>query len=585
MRFAVSAAVLFALFHCAPSAPREAVTLPDDVAYLVVAEVDDDGTMRAASRLTEWGPSVPVVFTDRPQVRLLGFTADQLAPFGVDGRRLPEERLRPAVGCTVSLPAPRLALGHRNGDWTATSTTGLGRLTAGFLSARCSELTTMNWGVDDQCAERYCAPDIRRSGPCSVVVELDECGGGRVNVTVSPNGEICAQLEDRPLDCTAEDGAAPIGFSCEPSCRLRIYPEAADLPPPFTLTSVSITGGPPREPPLESTSDVVGLESLRSIYGQSMIGLEDRLVVSSHYGPAGTCTGESRFIFIDPETLSVRVRAAPPCTRVLEARENGFWGIHLSGGQWRLSAFDQEGTPIATVALTEDPAFADLSAWGPRNMWVSDDGSELCIVLVHEREAQLPGTVVIRRRTVDLGLIDETLIEGQSRGFGSAIVGPYLLIVSYEDRIASWRRFASAAPPVTQTINNDDFRRLLYRPYPLGPESAVLGSDGTASALLIGPNQPATRISHFGRPVPQATIAFAQWGDSDLLLAVGTRREAVGRQALAMLLDPAGQRYRPGVWLIGEGIPTDIVRRGDRHFVLLPWAGQIAVLDRANNAH
>ena len=412
-------------------------------------------------------------------------------------------------------------------------------------------------------------------------LDLSACGGGTAEVSVAPTGEVCATVVDRAAACVAVPGPSPARLQCgdEPSCRVDIYPEASDVPAPFRLQTVRFTAGEPREPRVESGSEFIRPEVLRSIYGLALTAFDDRIVVSTHHDDGATCAGDSWFVFIDPTTLNTERVAAPNCPRLLLGGTGGFWAVHHNPDEpWSLSAFDRRGSMVQTVRLTEGE-LASLD-WRPEDIYRSPDGEQLWVVLVEQGDARVPGTGLAVFRVDDLTRLSESTVSGQARAFGTAVAGDRVVLASYEDRRLTWYR-PLGSPLTTQVVRRDSFRQTLYRPYALGPDRVVIGADGAAGALIIDRGRPAERISHYGRANPQATTNFVAWDDTGQLLAVGFRRdEALGREALAMLLDPVDGRFLPGVWSIGFGVATDMVRRGGRHFVLLPWAGEVAVLDR-----
>ncbi|MEM7677172.1 MAG: hypothetical protein AAF449_14310 [Myxococcota bacterium] len=48
------------------------------------------------------------------------------------------------------------------------------------------------------------------------------------------------------------------------------------------------------------------------------------------------------------------------------------------------------------------------------------------------------------------------------------------------------------------------------------------------------------------------------------------------REAIATLLDAGAERFLPGVWKLGDSVPS-VVRTdaAGRHFVLLPWTAEL----------
>ena len=560
---------------------KQPVDLDPDVAFVALLEMDDRGEVRRASSLLPWTDALAVVArSDRPTT-VIGYSAAELAPFGVQVGAAPAGALAPARQCLPRLPAPAVAFEWSDGVWREVAPDTVPPVTASFVEQACPDPLNFDWGVDDRCGESpHCARNIRRLSPCVAELDLQACGGGRVLVSVGPDRRLCAQPVARTPACREVTASTDeVRFACV-DCSLDIHRRAADVPAPFSVRSVTFDARPMVEPPTEKSSDEVRASVLRFGYGQAMTLVDDRVVIASDFGDGATCTSTApTFVFIDASTLAMQRRPAKPCTRNLAAAPTGFWGVHREPNRrWHISRFDRSGLVQQTRPLAEAPY--DSEDWEPDGLWMTPDGGRLVVVMLAERSDSVPGTVVAIHSSEDLQRQVVVPIARSVRASANVLVDEVVALTSFEDRKVLWVPVGATTPSHAQDVLLDSVRVDLFRPWPLGSDRIVFGADGAASA--IGADRFAsalTRISHFGRPALQATLTFGTW-DTDVLLALGTRRDSDGRKALAMLLDAAEERYRPGVWIIGRGIPTDAVRWRDRHFVLLPWVGEVAVLDR-----
>ncbi|MEL7371623.1 MAG: hypothetical protein AAFN74_22055, partial [Myxococcota bacterium] len=258
------------------SVPKQSVSIPDDVAYVVVAELDEAGQITRLSPLGPWTPGVTVV-SQAERYRLLGYTAEQLAPFGVVDEELPPEPLQIADGCRVPLlPTPRIQLDRINGDWMSANENANPRLTARFAAGACINLSREqleNWRIDDRCSDEPLC-DVRPSfiGPCAASFNLENCGGGRLDVSVGPTGDVCAALLGRPETCRQRQRTNGLaGLSCTNECTIDIYSDARTAEAPFSVEHIDFTQDELRTPLDGGPAPfVIGPHMLRWGYSQAM---------------------------------------------------------------------------------------------------------------------------------------------------------------------------------------------------------------------------------------------------------------------------------------------------------------------------
>ena len=571
------------------SAPSESVDVPNNIAYVAILERGPDARVENGSALAPWTDALPVVMRPRQSYWVVGFTAEQLAPFGVESAALPTDRLRAAEGCEPALPAPQVAFTLDDRSLVEISSTAIPRLTADFALDRCPDLLSLDWGIDSRCqSNAYCPVQVSLEAPCIARFDLAACGGGFALVSVNAAGSLCAVIE-RPEGMCETTATDPfVRFECgaetPAQCRLDIYPESSTAPQPFAATEIPLAAVDPIAPRLEASADRVRAEAMRSGYAPSMAMLADRLVVALQTDfVAQSCPLNSRFVFINPDTLAVESTViAPPCQRVLAAHADGFFAVHESGERLFIDDFAADGVLRNSLPIS-DGELGDATRWRTEDLLLSPDGAEVWMVNSGPASRTRFRTAILRFRTADLSRVDEDEIFGPDRAYSAAVVSGHIVLASEENRRLDWVVPGDNTSSREVTLPFDSTFETLHRIYPLGPERMLVGAGGAASVFFV--DQSPTRfrgVRHYGRLERQTTISFGPWDDSGLLLATGVRRvstSTLGIQALVTLLDPVDERFLPGVWPIGDGIATDIIQRDNRHFILLPWAAKVIVLE------
>ncbi|MEL7371051.1 MAG: hypothetical protein AAFN74_19175 [Myxococcota bacterium] len=570
--------LLCGLFIAACERPQQSVSIPDDIAYVVVAELDEAGQVARLSPLGAWTPGVTVVSRGAP-FRLLGYTAEQLAPFGVTTSTLPAAPLQVAVDCrTPLLPSPQIQLERIDGEWTPRAASTDLKLTAPFVEAVCADLDLEqvdDWHIDERCSRvPYCAAKPTVVSRCAVSFDLDECGGGRIEVSIGPTGEVCTEILDRAETCTqraAPDGL--VGFACTDDCRIDLYRDARTIDPPFSVEYIEFANNGPRTPPAEARSTTVRAEKFRSHYGQSMISVGDQIIIASNHADGYQCRGAPQFIYIDPVTLDMSTSTAPACMWSLVPFEDGFFGAHENPDlTWMLSRFDRQGRVERTIPLVLDGQGQDQ--WKPESLFISQDGTSLVAVMANYSYGR-PGTGIIVVATDDLTIQRSELVAGSSSTFGITPTDGAILTTQVPTGDVM------RIDPIMGAISAETIAmlpsELLYRPLVIDEGRTLVGSGENAGVFVIDAQGTVVGVSHPGRALQQSVFALSPFTDNTYL-AFGAEQDIDGRQAMITLFDAQRLRFQPGVWPIGHGIATDIVRHAGRTFVLLPWIGRVAVI-------
>ncbi|MEM7678126.1 MAG: hypothetical protein AAF449_19205, partial [Myxococcota bacterium] len=582
-------AVIFCGLIAACELHEQSISIPDDIAYIAVAELDATGNVDRISALDLWKPGVTVV-SRGSRLRLLGFTAQQLAAFGVTASDIPREALRVAEDCrTPLLPSPRVQLERADSTEPADSSESVGgawvpvsqelRLTAPFVEKVCVDLESEDdWGIDETCSgQSFCAARPVAVSRCAVAFDLATCGGGRLEVSIGPDGEVCAETLDRPASCTQRDAPAALtSFTCTGDCSINLYRRARNTERPFSVDYVKYTESPPQTPSFESMTPFVRPESLKRIHGQAMIGVGDRIVVASHHNESGrACEGRPRFVFIDPVRLSTTTVDAPFCTWALAASEGGFFGSHRPDGSdtWMLSRFDAQGRIEATQPLVLDGE--RQIEWQPSSVTVSPDGSLVTAVLFYDRGSTRFATGLIVANTDSLAVQSSQLVPGPGDTFSTTLLDSGRLLLARTPTADITRIDPRSGAASAETVAQLSSPWLYYLSS-LGDGRVGIGLNLGLSVFTLDGSS--FNIGHPGRATEQSVINLSPFIEDNIYLAVGTEKNRNGWRAVATLFDAERLRFKPGVWDLGPGIATDIVQRNGKTFVLLPWSNSIAVL-------
>ncbi len=572
------------------------VEVPPDIAVGGVVRLDADDAVIDGSALVPWTSSLPVFAESNDTTVLVGFTDAQLAPYpDLVGSG---DRLQGAVGCTNRLPAPSFAVVVSSQGAVPVSPDLLPAISTSMVASTCPHTAPGDWAVDVTCFDRRCRPVVRTVDACTVVLDLGQCGGGEVQVTVDAHGQGCAVYRDGAGACeTAPDAYSTASFECtadaERQCRIHIYRDARNVPAPFTALRKKWAEGGPLVPAFVNERVWIGARSMRTGYASGMTLLDGRVIVS---GPSAEdefkCTVDSGlFYLIDAESLDTRIVPGVGCAQALSADPGGqtFLGAHAVQNGWQIGRFDRDGRlldskPVgdAEVNQTELPTGFSLG-FRPEVILRPPDSEEVWLVMYDNRnETNLPGTIVIPIDPETLVARPPVKLSEWRRSFSAAVTrSDEYAIVAEISASVGWFDNGASEPSVSHQVPEEDIvKNVLYTLLPLGPDRLLLTARGYAPAMVVDRDGTIERMAHPAGEEAQVMMRLADW-DGPIKLAVGMQTINDGRrEAIVALLDSENDRFLPGAWVIGDGMPsftqTDAL---GRHYVLLPWFGDIVRID------
>ncbi len=574
------------------------VDVPAEVSAAGVVLLNDDDQVVEGSSLVPWASSLPVFAPAQERSLVLGFTDRQLAPFpNLVGS---PERLEAAASCSNRLPAPAFAAFLTADGLTPTDPRTVPAVTSMTVRSTCSAPQPgEGWHVDVSCFNELCRAPITGFGECSVSFDLSSCGGvGNVDVTIDADGQACAEVTGAPQSCEqVSDPYSTATLQCGTrgaigSCTIHIYRDARERPPPFVATKKQWADRVPMEPSFLDRREWVGSRNLRSGYALAMTLLDGAVVISGPADPERGCSTEPGFFyFVDTETLDrIREVQGLPCVEAIVADDNGdtFVAVYLGASGWRIGRFNQNGEMLLGRAVgdairNEVLPMSPVPYWRAQALLKPPFSDELWLVMYDGRDdGQRPGVAVIRlnRSTLSEVAVDE--LSSWSRSYEAVMVGPrQFSLIGQSNFLVGWFSSGEEFPDFqVSVLAEDEVRNVLYSILPITPDRLVVSARGRVPALVVSKFGELKPIVHpAGQPV-QAIMRLAEW-DGPIKLGLGMETTIEPRrEAVAMLMDTDHDRFLPGVWKIGDGMPgfvaTDI--RG-RHFVLLPWSAEIVRID------
>ena len=580
---------LVALIGCAP-AEVVMVDVPNDVVLASLVELDEFGSLERASPLQAWPDSLPVVTRPDERVFLIGYTEAQLASYGVAVSTWLGATLVAAEGCRNALPTPAYAARIEGSALMPSDAAAVPRLSAALTHEGCGDFADEPWVVELSCAERACTVASDTVAPCIVELSVSGCDEGVVRVTQDPlTGRLCADVEidDRQQCVASEDTFADTSVSCDGgACDVYVYRDARVRPRPFELERGQWRDGPARIPASALDKPWVQVRFLESGYALDMAVLNDHAVISSPVDPDNRCGTEAgSFYSVDLTSLAtIAVEPGPPCAKAMSADPGGqtFVASYYDEPQWRIGRFDGRGRELVSVPLSD--RFDDVSVWRPQQVLRPPGLNEIWLTMINvDGLNPVPGTALIRLDAGSLLPQAEYPLHGWGRSFSAVMAeaAQFALVTEWMPTVG-WFAPSEAifpTPSRTSMVPPDNVRNEYYSMTSLGDDRVIVAALGQAPALLLS-GQPLRRAFHPGGGVEQAMVRFMPRPDG-LQLGIGMQTINGGqREAIAVLLDPVAMRFRPGVWVIGDGFPT-VVKTDDqgRIFVLLPWTAELVRLD------
>ncbi|MEM7676827.1 MAG: hypothetical protein AAF449_12560, partial [Myxococcota bacterium] len=437
-------AMLATVFGCADDAVVQA-EVPEDVAYVAILELAEDGQLRQASDLTPWTPSLPVVSDASTTTLVVGYTERQLAPFGADIGALGPIPLTTATGCAPALPVPAYAARLDDQRLQAFAADAVPPITAPLARQGCEGLAERNWAVDATNGSQRCDVAVFSRNACQVRLQLDGCDDRAFVVTQNPiDGSFCGETEGGLACVSTPDPHAPISLNCGADGRFHIYPDATNVEPPFALDRVRFRDEPFFAPSTAQNTPWVHVRFLRSSYGIAMALLRDRVIISSPLDPADRCgLSPSAFYSIDPDTLQVfHVESGRACARPLSVDPGGetFLAIFHDGQTWRIGRFDADGRLLADQAVVTEP-YSGINDWRPQAILRPPGTADVWVLFNFRREiAPLPANILVRVNSTSLAVMPPDVLPTWQRTFAAAVLDgdPTCAFVSEWEPTVGW---------------------------------------------------------------------------------------------------------------------------------------------------
>ncbi|MEM7676428.1 MAG: hypothetical protein AAF449_10540 [Myxococcota bacterium] len=581
---------------CASDTEVVQVTLPDTVTVVGLLGFDAESRFVKGASLQPWTDSLSVVSPVDRRTLLIGFTDQQLQPYV--NVLSPSDTLRPAVGCENHLPPAVFAAWWTPEGLEVVDPSTLPDFTNDTVTTSCSTVVDLDWAVDDTCYDERCFPAVSGVGPCSVELDLSACDGGRIIATVDANGEVCATIQDRETRCDAvDDEYSDQSFSCpsaERMCPVHLYTDARARPMPFTVARGRWIVGENRRPGVLGERAWIGLNHVRSGYAYGMTVLDDRVVVSGAVDADGCSEAASRLTFIDPDSLDTVLSVnAYSCVQALSTDPSGstFVAAYYDNG-WRVGRFDRtgdelvRGPPIGPqFGGTRSSGARQVPNWRAAEILRPVDAGDLWLIMYDSRGAEpaLGTTAWVRLDARTLAPVSSPqFLEPWFRSYAGSLGpdGSYALLDDWSFSVG-WFGSDSSTPMASVSVGPDSpFKNVYYDLRPISEQRMLVALQGRAPALTVTPMGQIRRMTHPAGEREQVMMTFLPWAGS-IQLGLGIQTVDRGnREVIATLIDPSNDRFLPGVWVIGEGMPsfvrTDV--RG-RYFIILPWTAEIVRLD------
>jgi hypothetical protein len=578
-----------ALVGCIP-VERVVVDVPEGVEHVALVELDADGRVVRGTPVTPWTPrsALPLI-TSSSRALVVGWSAALAPPAS-------ESPVRAAERCEPALPAPVWAA-----SWTAdgfgAAPAELPALTAAWYFDRCPTAPPPILDAAWSCDEPRCVPQVARTGPCRVSIDLERCGAGSLEAFQAPDGALCFDPARATLPCARSAGhpEALVAMTCEAerTCSLELFDPTRAVAP-FTIHSVALTNLPQVDFAVDSVAGVQPDMLNRGLaYDLAVAG--DRAFVSAPGRGSGAprCHGRidlpSRLRVFDVESLEeleeLATSTVGACLGALgrDLHGAGVLGVFhdLADSEWKLARFDRDAELVEAVTIPRlSPSLAPPGFTIDRLLPLEARG-EVALLFRPVADALATSIVTIH----DARTLAEkwrTELGSQHVGAGLRLDGddvlltlvPELRLLQTIDLVG--RRLAS------ERIGIDDGRENTAH------DLLVLGPD--ADRVIVA--QGARKLLHLTREglrttsTPLSTDAdltrVERWPASPSLLLVAGTIRSVGRlrRAELALYDPAAKRFLPGAWPVGGGLVSRIVADdAGRAFLLLPWSGTLVRLD------
>lgn len=580
-----TAALVVALAAC-KSTPSLESDAPEDLTFLVVVELDDDGRPRAAGPLGRWAPNEPIDVIANGPALLVGYDDETLAAAGLleQARNVGAAPLRLAQGCDSTLPTA---------TWLASWDDGVAsrdpidtpRLTAFWIQETCPDFSP-NVGFDDDCRAQRCDPTIDRIGTCRVVLDVASCDLGRTEVTIGPLGQVCATFA--ALDeCTVTSTAPGFGvMDCAaPRCTVDVHAQLDDALPPMNVELVTLFDVPLAQPGRIPESRQPFRHHFYEGYVHDLVVLDDRVVLVAPVDGRSRARCESQspqdltpareLLFLDPDTLQIVDRTPTDECMIAPIRDpmgDGFLATYVAD-RIALARYDKDGVRTASVSFAEGE-LAGVVETSVHEMHIIDGDTIVVVTNAGDAEIRWSGF-----RTFDLAtLAPKGVYFIDERGDEFAVMDEpgHVLVLNQPGR--TWTRVNLSDGARRQVIALPEDDRL---------QSTLLAAHGQRGlAIAAGRGHKAlnaleptlaelSQASTFQEELHVFRMAAWPADDRYVLVGGGLFEEAYGGGVV--LFDLETMKFVPGIARLGEG--AVIALRPDGRggvLALMPWKAQIA---------
>ncbi|MBI2376239.1 MAG: hypothetical protein HYV07_19755 [Deltaproteobacteria bacterium] len=558
------------------SPPR--LELPASVDYVAVFELDREGFVTASSGIERYRPGLAVV-SSSDEVRIVGWTSDQLVAAGMGSEESLLQPLATATGCEQTLPPPISSHSWtEEGLFDATPP----RLTTPWIQGVCPELEPARLSFRFDCFESACQPSLTRRGRCDFGARFD-CPelSQQLDARVDRAGHLCLDLAAASWACREGDlEAGLMSTHCEsPSCRVEVElrPEA----PPFSVSEAGIHDT--ARPPFSSPDSMLLPPGARDMgYAHDFAVLEDRVVVSATDGSAvESCDLRSGHLeLFDLETLERSLAPAPDClTRLLrDPTGAGFLGLYARGSTLALARFDAEGRLVdrsERLVVLDGSAPACLAAAALESV-----GQTVMVGLRPRAECPNERSAVVRYAVEALDLVGVTRSESGEVLRAAVPVSERTVVLAFDGLSASriaWLDVDSEAASWV-TIEPRGFRDS-------NSVSDVALIDGTDRVLVsISRQRPGVLVVAPSGVIGEQLAFHEESGDpvsgrswqGKGILMLGTRRQSQAEwPSFVTLYDPAQRRFLAGSWPLGRGPGRLRADSKGRMWILYPWESKV----------
>lgn len=587
---------------CSPVREVDA-DVPSDVQVAGVVVVDESGAVVDGAPLAPWGPGLAVVTEPGQRALVLGFTSSQMADY--PGALNASDRLRAAQGCDNRLPVPAYAAQLVDGALVSFDPARAPMVTTDAVKASCDNPLEFDWSVDVSCFGERCAPVVSAVSACTVQLDLSACGGqtagATARATVGPTGQVCIETGELGHDCVAgSDPAADAVVTCGPAsdpCDIFVYRDPRAPLSPLTTQTRKWRDAPPAVPGVLGSRAWIAARFMRSGYANGMVLLDDRVVITGPRNPSDGCSEfPSRTYVLEQSDLrEIQALDAPPCTLALMSEGQTYLAAYYEDGvRWRIARFDRDGTELTSADAVDSPLDSFRRAgpsgdgyrvpnWRPQVLLQSPDEAELWLILGNTQGFEpLPGSALVRLDPEDLSRLGQEILPNWHRSYHGVVTrsDEYALLSEWSLSVG-WFRPGTDEPMATvEVLEDSPVKNVYYSLTPLEGDQLVVAALGRAPAIFVDRSRELGRAAHPAGEVEQMMVRFVDW-DGATKLGIGMQTIDNGRrQAIATLLDTNRQRFLPGVWVLGEGMPS-FVETDDqgRNYVLLPWTAEIIRID------